>query len=95
MPVKRSGYRHRKWVRLITVLAYILAVSMAAIILAIYYIFVWDPNPNIDQQTVMMQQQRRQSQYTSPSTQVLRKDMTPSAASYVNDSLITSTTNPS
>ena len=41
---KKTGYRHRKWVRLATVLAYILAVSMAAIVLAIYYIFVWDPN---------------------------------------------------
>ena len=41
---KKTGYRHRKWVRLATVLAYILAVSMAAIVLAVYYIFVWDPN---------------------------------------------------
>ena len=34
---------NKKWVRLATVLAYVLAVSLAAIVLAIYYSLIWDP----------------------------------------------------
>ena len=33
----------KKWVRLATVVAYVLAVSMAAIILATYYSLIWKP----------------------------------------------------
>lgn len=32
---------NKKWVRLATVLAYVLSVSMVAIVLAIYYSFFW------------------------------------------------------
>lgn len=39
-----SSKSNKKWIRLATVLAYVLAVSLAAIVLAIYYIFVWDPS---------------------------------------------------
>ncbi len=35
----------KKWVRLLTVIAYLLSVSLAAIILAIYYTFIWQPQP--------------------------------------------------
>lgn len=35
--------QNSKWIRILTVLAYIIAVSMAAIILTIYYTFLWDP----------------------------------------------------
>lgn len=38
--------------RLATVLAYVLAVSLAAIVLAIYYICVWDPSNGGTQQTI-------------------------------------------
>ncbi|CAK9292658.1 unnamed protein product [Gordionus sp. m RMFG-2023] len=34
---------NRKWVRIATVMVYTLAVSLAAIILALYYTLVWDP----------------------------------------------------
>lgn len=33
-----------KIIRVLTVLAYILSVSMAAILLSVYYVFVWDGN---------------------------------------------------
>uniref|UniRef100_A0A3B1IZB2 InaF motif containing 2 n=1 Tax=Astyanax mexicanus TaxID=7994 RepID=A0A3B1IZB2_ASTMX len=34
---------NKKWVRLATVFAYVLSVSLAAIILAIYYSLIWKP----------------------------------------------------
>lgn len=35
-----------KTIRVLTVLAYILSVSLAAILLSIYYVFVWDGQPH-------------------------------------------------
>lgn len=40
---KMAAKTNKKWVRLATVLAYVLAVSLAAIVLAVYYSFIWDP----------------------------------------------------
>ncbi|KAL3872771.1 hypothetical protein ACJMK2_035972 [Sinanodonta woodiana] len=40
---KMASKTNKKWVRLATVLAYVLAVSLAAIVLAIYYSLIWDP----------------------------------------------------
>ncbi|XP_071161282.1 putative transmembrane protein INAFM2 [Mytilus galloprovincialis] len=40
---KTAAKTNKKWVRLATVLAYVLAVSLAAIVLAIYYSFIWEP----------------------------------------------------
>ncbi|XP_036943203.1 putative transmembrane protein INAFM2 [Acanthopagrus latus] len=34
---------NRKWVRLVTVLVYVLAVSLAAVVLAVYYSLIWRP----------------------------------------------------
>lgn len=34
---------NRKWVRLVTVLVYVLAVSLAAVLLAVYYSLIWRP----------------------------------------------------
>lgn len=34
-----------KFVRVLTVMAYILSVSMVAILLSLYYVFLWDPAP--------------------------------------------------
>jgi hypothetical protein len=34
---------HKKVVRVLTVFAYVLSVSMAAIMLSLYYVFLWDP----------------------------------------------------
>lgn len=36
-----------KAIRVLTVMAYVLSVSMAAILLSIYYIFMWKPRPHI------------------------------------------------
>ncbi|TGZ67686.1 hypothetical protein CRM22_004646 [Opisthorchis felineus] len=36
----------KKWVRLATVLVYVVSVSLAAIILAIYYSMIWKPRIN-------------------------------------------------
>src|SRR5437870_120875 len=41
---KMTSKSNKKLIRLATVLAYVLAVSLAAIVLAIYYICVWDPS---------------------------------------------------
>ncbi|XP_076065223.1 uncharacterized protein LOC143039239 [Oratosquilla oratoria] len=40
---KHDHKPNKKIVRLLTVLAYVISVSMAAIILSLYYVFLWDP----------------------------------------------------
>lgn len=43
---KESKYepkQNKKIIRLLTVIAYVISVSMAAIILSLYYVFLWDP----------------------------------------------------
>lgn len=40
---KMAAKTNKKWVRLATVLAYVLAVSLAAIVLATYYSLIWQP----------------------------------------------------
>ena len=48
---KMAAKTNKKWVRLATVLAYVLAVSLAAIVLATYYSLIWQPrlrkNPEV------------------------------------------------
>lgn len=39
-----------KLIRILTVLAYVLSVSLAAILLSIYYIFMWDGRPQLGPQ---------------------------------------------
>lgn len=41
---KMAAKTNKKWVRLATVFAYVLSVSLAAIILAIYYSLIWSPH---------------------------------------------------
>lgn len=48
---KMAAKTNKKWVRLATVFAYVLSVSLAAIILAIYYSFFWSPNKSINTTT--------------------------------------------
>ena len=45
---KMAAKTNKKWVRLATVLAYVLSVSLAAIVLAIYYSLMWNPDIKID-----------------------------------------------
>lgn len=43
---KESKYepkQNKKIIRLLTVIAYVISVSMAAIILSLYYVFLWNP----------------------------------------------------
>ncbi|XP_063803586.1 putative transmembrane protein INAFM2 [Pseudophryne corroboree] len=40
---KMTAKTNKKWVRLATVFAYVLSVSLAAIILAVYYSLIWKP----------------------------------------------------
>lgn len=40
-----------KLIRVLTVLAYMLSVSMAAILLSIYYVFMWDAHPHLGSRT--------------------------------------------
>lgn len=35
--------KHTKFIRLLTVIAYVCSVSMAAVMLSLYYVFLWDP----------------------------------------------------
>lgn len=37
--------RNQKWVRLATVVSYVLSVSLAAVVLAVYYSLIWKPSP--------------------------------------------------
>ncbi|XP_067337381.1 putative transmembrane protein INAFM2 [Channa argus] len=42
---KLAASTNKKWVRLATVLVYVLSVSLAAIVLAVYYSVMWKPTP--------------------------------------------------
>ena len=46
---KMAAKTNKKWVRLATVFAYVLSVSLAAIILAIYYSLIWKPTSSSSQ----------------------------------------------
>ncbi|XP_018943196.1 putative transmembrane protein INAFM2 [Cyprinus carpio] len=48
---KMAAKTNKKWVRLATVFAYVLSVSLAAIILAIYYSLIWSPNKSVNTPT--------------------------------------------
>lgn len=63
---KMSAKANKKWVRLATVLAYVLSVSLAAIVLAIYYSLIW--NPNIIRATVTPSTMSPDPSETPPST---------------------------
>ncbi|XP_041069819.1 uncharacterized protein LOC121292205 [Carcharodon carcharias] len=56
---KMAAKTNTKWVRLATVLAYVLSVSLAAIILAVYYSLIWKPvkstNSSPETATALMQ----------------------------------------
>ncbi|KAK2156830.1 hypothetical protein LSH36_204g07019 [Paralvinella palmiformis] len=41
---KMASKTNKKWVRLATVLAYVVSVSLAAVVLAIYYSLMWKPD---------------------------------------------------
>ncbi|KAK1160517.1 hypothetical protein AOXY_G20747 [Acipenser oxyrinchus oxyrinchus] len=72
---KMAAKTNKKWVRLATVFAYVLSVSLAAIILAIYYSLIWKPV--------------RSQDATPPSTTSLRpggSDGTPTNISSTNTS---------
>ena len=48
---KMAAKTNKKWVRLATVLAYVLSVSLAAIVLAIYYSLMWNPDIKLPRTT--------------------------------------------
>ena len=41
---KMASKTNKKWIRLATVFAYIVSVSLAAVVLAIYYSLMWNPD---------------------------------------------------
>ena len=49
---KMAAKSNKKWIRLATVLAYVLSVSLAAIVLAIYYSVMWTPHSSSDSSTL-------------------------------------------
>ncbi|MGH0186453.1 UNVERIFIED_CONTAM: hypothetical protein FKN15_023653 [Acipenser sinensis] len=51
---KMAAKTNKKWVRLATVFAYVLSVSLAAIILAIYYSLIWKPVRSQDATTTSL-----------------------------------------
>ena len=48
---KYEPKQNKKIIRLLTVIAYVISVSMAAIILSLYYVFLWDPKVKYKQKT--------------------------------------------
>ena len=52
---KMAAKTNKKWVRLATVLAYVLSVSLAAIVLAIYYSLMWNPDIKLPATTMATQ----------------------------------------
>lgn len=38
--------KNTKIIRILTVIAYVCSVSMAAVMLSLYYVFIWDPTPS-------------------------------------------------
>ncbi|KAL8169382.1 UNVERIFIED_CONTAM: putative transmembrane protein inafm2 [Gekko kuhli] len=44
---RMAAKTNKKWVRLATVLAYVLSVSLAAIVLAVYYSLIWQPTAQL------------------------------------------------
>jgi hypothetical protein len=66
---KMASKANKKWVRLATVVTYVLAVSLAAIVLAVYYSFVWDPAKVSGGSTSPNQQQ-----YSIPKTGAVKVD---------------------
>lgn len=50
--VKTSALNNKQWVRLATVVAYFLCVSLGAIILAVIYGFIWTPTPKVSNPSV-------------------------------------------
>ncbi|XP_076316580.1 uncharacterized protein LOC143228950 [Tachypleus tridentatus] len=43
--------RNKKIIRLMTVFAYVFSVSLAAIVLSLYYVFLWDPAMDTESET--------------------------------------------
>lgn len=43
---------NKKAIRILTVAAYVFCVSLAAIMLSLYYVFFWDPTPSTKSVTV-------------------------------------------
>lgn len=41
-----GGENNPRIIRILTVIAYICSVSMAAVMLSLYYVFIWDPSPS-------------------------------------------------
>ncbi|GFT64700.1 uncharacterized protein NPIL_299351 [Nephila pilipes] len=42
-PTLSKRKQHKKLIRLLTVMAYVFSVSLGAIVLSLYYVFLWDP----------------------------------------------------
>lgn len=61
-----SCKKKRKLVRLMTVLAYVFAVSLVAIILSLYYLFLWDPYLHSSQQQPQQLQISNDTEGRSP-----------------------------
>ena len=66
---KMAAKTNKKWVRLATVLAYVLSVSLAAIVLAIYYSLMW--KPHIELSTTPKPSQAPESGITTAPTEHL------------------------
>ena len=74
-----KGNTNKKWWRLATVVAYVLSVSLAAIVLAIYYSLMWNPNTRSTPATSQTQTSTL-SGYTSPPDASSMANMTTAGA---------------
>lgn len=65
---KMAAKTNKKWVRLATVLAYVLAVSLAAIVLATYYSLIWEPKLKFKNTTPMPPDELNSTNFSFAST---------------------------
>ncbi|XP_037575863.1 uncharacterized protein LOC119458114 [Dermacentor silvarum] len=66
--------RHKKIVRLMTVMAYVLSVSLAAIVLSMYYVFLWDPNMRSELPQSSDRETGRITAFAPPSSSCYERD---------------------
>lgn len=72
---KMAAKTNKKWVRLATVFAYVLSVSLAAIILAIYYSLIWKPTTSSSSGSKLPDTTTTANITTNISTTTLSPDM--------------------
>ncbi|KAL1501122.1 hypothetical protein ABEB36_006507 [Hypothenemus hampei] len=83
--------KNPKAIRVLTVLAYVLSVSMAAILLSIYYIFMWHSKPHLGAHTMPEHLLYNDTSYRDSKTNQNNGWTTPMGVAQTDDFLNSST----